>query len=79
MEVKEENINISEENNEDLVIKEEPKIQIEEEINEDPIIKKDLKVKMVVTIDEEIEEKFSRISMKSNHMVFNLKILLFLW
>ena len=58
MEVKEENINISEENNENLVIKEEPKIQIEEEINEDPIIKKDLKVKMVVTMMKKLKRNF---------------------
>ena len=48
-------------------------------INEDLIIKQDLEAKRVETIEEEIKKKFSRISMKSNHMIVNLKILLFWW
>ena len=48
-------------------------------INEDLIIKQDLEVKRVETIEEEIKRKFSRISMKSNHMIVNFKILLFWW
>ena len=48
-------------------------------INEDLIIKQDLEVKRVETIEEEIKRKFSRISMKSNHMIENFKILLFWW
>ena len=54
VEVKEENIEISEEFHEGLIIEEYPKIKI----NEDPSIHKDLEVKMVETIDEEIEENF---------------------
>ena len=57
IEVKEENINIFEEINEDLVIEEEPKIKIVEEINEDPIIEKILEVKIVEIIKEEIIEE----------------------
>ena len=57
-EVKEENIKISEETNEDLVIEENPKIKIIlEENNENLIIEKDLEVEMVETIEEEIEEE----------------------
>ena len=58
LEVKEQNIDISEEINEALVMEEDPKIKIiVEENNEDPIIEKDLEVKMVETIEEEIEEE----------------------
>ena len=53
IEVKEENIDISKEiNNEDLVIKEESKIKNVEEINEDPSIHMDLEVEMVEIIKE---------------------------
>ena len=53
IEVKEENIEISKEiNNEDLVIKEESKIKNVEEINEDPSIHIDLEVEMVEIIKE---------------------------
>ena len=53
IEVKEENIEISKEiNNEDLVIKEESKIKNVEEINEDPSIHMDLEVEMVEIIKE---------------------------
>ena len=55
--VLEENIEISEEINEGLVIEEELEIKIVEEINEDPIIKKDLEVEKVDTIKEEIIEE----------------------
>ena len=47
VEVKEENIEIFEEINEGLVIKEEPDIKIVEGINKDPIIEKDLEVKIL--------------------------------
>ena len=57
VEVKEENIKIFEEINEDLVIEEEHEIKIVEEINENPIIKKDLEVEIVETIKEEIIEE----------------------
>ena len=57
VEVKEKNIDISEEINEGFVIEEEPKIKIVEEIKENPIIEKDLEVKMAETIEEEIEEE----------------------
>ena len=78
VEVKEHNIKISEEINEDLVIEEDLKIKIIlEENNENLIIEKDHEVKMIETVEEEIE--VSRISMKSNHMIVNLKILLFWW
>ena len=50
VEIKEENIEISKEINEGLVIEEEPEIKIVEEINEDPVIEKDLEVKIVETI-----------------------------
>ena len=55
--VLEENIEVSEEINEGLVIEEEPEIKIVEEINEDPIIEKDLEVEIVETIKEEIIEE----------------------
>ena len=61
--------------NEFLII-EEPEIKIVKKINEDLIIKQDLEAKRVETIEEEIKKKFSRIS---NHMIVNLKILLFWW
>ena len=55
VEVKEQNIEISEEI---LVMEEDPQIKIiVEENNEDPIIEKDLEVKMIETIEEEIEEE----------------------
>ena len=58
VEIKEQNIEIFEEINEDLVMEEDPKIKIiVEENNEDPIIEKDLEIKMVETIEEEIEEE----------------------
>ena len=58
VEVKEHNIKISEEINEDLVIEEDPKIKIIlEENNENLFIEKDLEVEMVETIKEEIEEE----------------------
>ena len=53
-EIKEENIEISEEINEGFVIEEKPEIKIVEEINEDPIIEKDLEIEIVETIKEEI-------------------------
>ena len=53
VEVKEENIEISEEFQKGLIIEEYPKIKI----NEDPSIHKDLEVKMVETIKEEIIEE----------------------
>ena len=57
-EVKEENIEIFEEINEGLVIKEDHKIKIiVEENSEDPIIEKDLEIEMIETIEEEIEEE----------------------
>ena len=61
LEVKEENIEISEEINEGFVIEEEPEIKIVEEIKEDHIIEKDLKVKMAETIEEEIVKEFVKI------------------
>ena len=57
VEVKEENIEIFEEINEDLVIEEEPEIKIVEEINEDPIMEKDFEVEIVEAIKEEIIEE----------------------
>ena len=58
VEVKEQNIENSEEMNEDLVMEEDPKIKIiVEESNEDPIIEKDLEVVIVETIKEEIEDE----------------------
>ena len=53
----EENIEISEEINEDIVIEEESEIKIVEEINEDPIMEKDLKFEIVETIKVEIIEE----------------------
>ena len=47
VEVKEENIEISEKIKEGLVIEEEPEIKIVEKINEDPIIEKDLEDEIV--------------------------------
>ena len=72
------NIQVYEKINKVLTI-EEPEFKIVKKINEDLIIKKDLEVKRIETIEEEIKRKFSRISMKSNHMIVNLKILLFWW
>ena len=52
VDVKEQNIEISEEINKGLVMEEDPQIKIiVEENNEDPIIEKDLEVKMVETIN----------------------------
>ena len=57
VQVKEQNIEISKEINEGLVM-EDPKIKIiVEENNEDPILEKDIEVKMVETIKEEIEQE----------------------
>ena len=53
VEIKEENIEISKEINEGLVIEEEPEIKIVEEIKEDLIMEKDLEVKIVETIKKE--------------------------
>ena len=62
VEVKEHNIKISEEINEDLVIEEDPKIKIIlEENNENLFIEKDLEVKMAETIEEEIVKEFVKI------------------
>ena len=63
VEVKEENIEIFEEINEDLVIEEEPEIKIVEEINEDPIIEKDLEVEIVETIKEEVANDLDEIKL----------------
>ena len=58
VEVKEQNIEISKEINEGLVMEEDPKIKIiVEDNNEDPIIEKYLEVAMVETIEEEIENE----------------------
>ena len=58
VEVKEKNIEITEEINEGLVMKEDPKIKIiVEENNENPIIEKELDDEMVETIEEEIDEE----------------------
>ena len=57
VEVKEENIEISEEINEGLVLEEDPEIKSVEEINENSVIEKDLEVKIVETIKEEIIEE----------------------
>ena len=57
VEVKEENIEISEEINEGLVLEEDLEIKIVEEINENSIIEKDLEVEIVETIKEEIIEE----------------------
>ena len=58
VEVKEQNIEISEEINEGPVMDEDPKIKIiVEESNKDPIIEKDLEVEIVETVEEEIEDE----------------------
>ena len=58
VEVKEKNIEITEEINEGLVMKEDPKIKIiVEENNENPIIEKELDHEMVEIIEEEIDEE----------------------
>ena len=58
VEVKEKNIEITEEINEGLVMKEDPKIKIiVEENNENPIIEKELDDEMVEIIEEEIDEE----------------------
>ena len=57
VEVKEENIEISEEINEGLIMEEEFEIKIVDEINENTIIAKDHEVKIVETIKDEIIEK----------------------
>ena len=78
VEVKEQNIEISKEINEGLVMEEDPKIKIiVEENNEDPIVEKGLEVEMVETIEDEIEEESFKDLNESNHIIFNLKILLF--
>ena len=61
-------------------MEEDPKIKIiVEENNEDPIVEKGLEVEMVETIEDEIEEESFKDLNKSNHIIFNLKILLFWW
>ena len=72
----EENIEISEEIKEDIVIEEESKIKIAQEINENHL-DKDLEVKMIEIIEEEIKDESFKHLNKSNHMIVNLKILLF--
>ena len=58
VEVKEKNIEITEEINEGLVMKEDPKIKIiVEENNENRIIEKELDHEMVEIIEEEIDEE----------------------
>ena len=58
VEVKEKNIEITEEINEGLVMKEDPKIKIiVEENNENPIIEKELDHEMVEIIEEEIDDE----------------------
>ena len=80
IEVKDQNIQISEEINEFLVMEEDPKIKIiVEENNEDPIVEKGLEVEMVETIEDEIEEESFKDLNESNHIIVNLKILLFGW
>ena len=80
IEVKEQNIEIFEEINEGLIMEVDCKIKIiVEENNEYPIIEKNLEVEMVETIEKKLKRKVLRISMKSNHMIVNLKILLFWW
>ena len=61
VEVKEENIEISEEINEGLTMEEEFEIKIVEEINEDPIIEKNLEVEMAKTIEDEIFKDLNEI------------------
>ena len=59
-------------------MEEDPKIKIiVEENNEDPIVEKGLEVEMVETIEDEIEEESFKDLNESNHIIFNLKILLF--
>ena len=59
-------------------MEEDPKIKIiVEENNEDPIVEKCLEVEMVETIEDEIEEESFKDLNESNHIIFNLKILLF--
>ena len=61
-------------------MEEDPKIKIiVEENNEDSIIEKDLEVKIVETTEEEIEEESFKDLNESNHIIVNLKILLFGW
>ena len=61
-------------------MEEDPKIKIiVEENNEDPIVEKGLEVEMVETIEDEIEEESFKDLNESNHIIFNLKILLFWW
>ncbi|XP_065636203.1 uncharacterized protein LOC136070324 [Quercus suber] len=56
-EVKEENIDISKDINESLIIEEELEIKIVEEIDENPMIEKYLEVEMAKTTEDEIEEE----------------------
>ena len=61
-------------------MEEDPKIKIiMEENNEDPIVEKGLEVEMVETIEDEIEEESFKDLNESNHIIVNLKILLFGW
>ena len=61
-------------------MEEDPKIKIiVEENNEDPIVEKGLEVEMVETIEDEIEEESFKDLNESNHIIVNLKILLFGW
>ena len=61
-------------------MEEDPKIKIiVEENNEDPIVEKGLEVEMVETIEDEIEEESFKDLNKSNHIIVNLKNLLFWW
>ena len=57
VEVKEENIEISEEINDRLIMEEKLEIKIVEEIDENPIIEKYLEVEMVEAIEDEDEEE----------------------
>ena len=80
LEVKEQNIEISEEINEGIVMEEDHKIKIiVEKNNEDLIIKKDLEVEILETTEEEIEEESFKDLNKIKHMIVNLNILLFWW
>ena len=79
VEIKEENIEISKEINEGLVIEEEPKIKIVEEINEDPIIEKDLEVKIVETIKKETIEEVVNDLNEVKLDDCNIQALLFWW
>ena len=61
-------------------MEEDPKIKIiVEENNEDPIVEKGLEVEIVETIEDEIEEESFKDLNESNHIIVNLKILLFGW